>query len=63
MTVMVNRLPAGGADFLEALAAGHALGEAAAIALAAHDGFDLAANLAGALRAGVFLPLPTRSGD
>jgi hypothetical protein len=63
MTVKVIRLPAGGADFLEALAAGHALDEAASMALAAADDFDLAANLAGALGAGVFLPLPTRSGD
>jgi len=63
LTVMVNRLPAGGADFLEALASGHALGEAAGMALAAREDFDLAANLAGALRAGVFLPNPPRSGD
>lgn len=63
MTVMVNRLPAGGADFLEALAGDHVLGEAAGVALAAHAGFDLAANLAGALGAGVFLPLPADVGD
>ncbi len=59
MAVTVNRLPAGGADFLEALAAGLPLGAAAEAALGARPDFDLAANLAGALGAGVFLPLPT----
>lgn len=45
--VEVRRLPAGGADFIEALQAGQPLGKAAAVALEAVPAFDLQANLAG----------------
>lgn len=46
-TVEVRQLPPGGAAFLEALAAGMTLGEAAAAASDANAAFDLAINLAG----------------
>lgn len=52
--VLVRRLPPGGAAFLQALLAGAALGPAVERALTEHRHFDLAANLAGALEAGVF---------
>ncbi|MGH6811760.1 MAG: DNA-binding domain-containing protein [Methylocella sp.] len=44
--VEVRRLPPGGKTFLQNLAAGNPLGEAAAAALAGNPSFDLAANLA-----------------
>lgn len=53
LDVQVHRLPAGGAPFLHALATGASLGEAAASAAADHPAFDLAANLAGLIGAGL----------
>lgn len=55
MTVLVQRLPAGGAVFLEALVTGSTLGTAAEAALADAPDFDLTANLMGALQAGAFI--------
>ncbi|HXZ09977.1 MAG TPA: DNA-binding domain-containing protein [Paraburkholderia sp.] len=52
--VLISRLPAGGAAFLGALLDGAALGVAAATALEETARFDLAANLAGMISAGVF---------
>ncbi len=54
LTVEVLQLPPGGGAFLDALAAGQDLQSAAEDAAAAKHGFDLAANIAGALRSGVF---------
>ncbi len=53
LDVQVRRLPAGGATFLHALASGAALGDAAATAATNHPEFDLAANLAGLIGAGL----------
>ncbi|HEY0295559.1 MAG TPA: DNA-binding domain-containing protein [Bordetella sp.] len=55
--VVVSRLPAGGAAFLIGLIAGAPLGAAAAAAFDAAPSFDLPANLAGILSAGVFTSL------
>lgn len=55
--VEVRRLPAGGAAFLNALAAGATLGDAALAAAADHAAFDLAANLAGLIGAGLAVDL------
>ena len=44
-------MPSGGAELLEALAAGHSLSEAARLAAEAHECFDLKANLAGLIAA------------
>ncbi len=52
--VEVRAVPPGGAAFLRKLAAGATLGEAANAGLAASEAFDLSANLAGLLSAGVF---------
>lgn len=46
LDVEVRLLPAGARAFLQSLALGKPLGEAAAAAAAAHRGFDLAVNLA-----------------
>jgi hypothetical protein len=54
LDVIVSRLPAGGAAFLSALLGGASLGAATAIALEETASFDLAANLAGMISAGVF---------
>ena len=54
MTVLVRRLPAGGAAFLQALASGAELSAAVEAAVADSAQFDLSANLAGALQAGAF---------
>ncbi|GAJ95767.1 HvfC/BufC N-terminal domain-containing protein [Rhizobium rhizogenes] len=54
MTVEIHRLPAGGAAFLETLAAGADLAAAMEAAVATAPDFDLSANLAGALAAGAF---------
>jgi hypothetical protein len=54
--VEVRRLPPGGKTFLQSLAAGNPLGEAAAAALASNPSFDLAANLA-ALFAGLAIEI------
>src|SRR5690606_12456857 len=54
LTVEVLQLPRGGGAFLDALAAGRDLQSAAEDAAGADRDFDLAANIAGALRSGVF---------
>lgn len=61
MTVEVRRLPAGGADFIDALAQGRTLGQAAAAASRAAEAFDLQANLAGLFGSGAFCAV--RTGD
>jgi hypothetical protein len=55
LEVTVRRLPPGGAVFLAHLSAGDPLGAAAAAAFADSPEFDLPANLAGVLAAGVFI--------
>jgi hypothetical protein len=55
--VLVSRLPPGGAVFLGRLVAGAELGEAVTAALDAVPAFDLGANLAGMVSAGVFSSL------
>ncbi|CAM3740060.1 Putative DNA-binding domain-containing protein [Bordetella sputigena] len=52
--VLVTRLPPGGAVFLNGLLAGIPLGLAATAAFQAEPAFDLSANLAGMISAGVF---------
>nr|WP_162493870.1 DNA-binding domain-containing protein [Bordetella sp. H567] len=52
--VIVSRLPAGGAVFLGRLMEGATLGQAAAAAFQESPAFDLPANLAGMMSAGVF---------
>jgi hypothetical protein len=52
--VIVSRLPAGGATFLISLLEGASLGEAIAVAFEEAPTFDLQANLAGMISAGVF---------
>jgi hypothetical protein len=52
--VVVSRLPAGGATFLISLLEGTSLGEAVAAAFQEAPSFDLQANLAGMIAAGVF---------
>jgi hypothetical protein len=52
LTVLVQRLPPGGAVFLTALMTGATLGAAVEAALANANGFDLVTNLAGLLRSG-----------
>jgi hypothetical protein len=52
LTVQVQRLPAGGANFLTALMSGATLAAAVEVALDAASEFDLAANLAGVLQSG-----------
>lgn len=52
--VVVRHLPPGGAVFATSLMSGRPLGEAAAIALDAAAGFDIAANIAGLIEAGAF---------
>jgi Putative DNA-binding domain len=54
LEVVVRRLPPGGAVFLTSLTAGEPLGTAAAAAFADSPAFDLSANIAGMLQAGVF---------
>ena len=53
LDVEVRRLPFGGTAFLGALASGATLGDAALSATADHAEFDLAANLAGLIGAGL----------
>ena len=55
--VTVRKLPAGGAAFLAALAEGTTFGDAAQAAVADHLEFDLAANLAGLIGAGLAIDL------
>lgn len=57
MIVEVQRLPPGGATFLEELFSGVALGEAYETALIEAANFDLSANLAGAFTAGAFMAI------
>jgi hypothetical protein len=52
--VEVRFVPPGGVAFIESLAGGSTLGEAAGVALAKAPQFDLAANLSGLLSAGAF---------
>jgi hypothetical protein len=52
--VVVSRLPLGGATFLTGLLDGASLGEAVAAAFQDAPAFDLQANLAGMIAAGVF---------
>jgi hypothetical protein len=52
--VIVRHLPPGGAVFAISLMKGRPLGEAAAAALDASPGFDIAANIAGLIEAGAF---------
>ncbi|OZI19771.1 DUF2063 domain-containing protein [Bordetella genomosp. 9] len=59
--VIVTRLPPGGATFLDSLLAGDTLGQSASAAFHAEPAFDLAANLAGMISAGVFTAI--RYGD
>jgi len=54
LDVVVGRLPEGGAIFLTHLVSGETLGEAAAAAFEASPLFDLSANIAGMVEAGVF---------
>jgi hypothetical protein len=54
LDVLVTRLPPGGADFLLALIAGKRLAVATEAGMAASPNFDLSANIAGMLTAGVF---------
>jgi len=66
LDVAVKLVPPGGAAFLQALAEGRTLGEAADAALADCREFDLTRNLAGligwGLARGVILPEPNRHG-
>jgi hypothetical protein len=55
--VIVRALPEGGALFLRHLIAGATLSDAAAAAFEATPSFDLAANIAGMIEAGVFTTL------
>ena len=55
LEVTVRRLPSGGAAFLSCLIAGETLGAAAATTFADYPQFDLSANIAGMIDAGVFI--------
>jgi hypothetical protein len=63
LEVIVRRLPPGGAIFLTRLMAGEPLGTAAAAARADSPAFDLSANIAGMLAAGVFAAINERGDD
>ena len=54
MEVAVRLLPPGGAAFLTSLVGGGTLGAAAATAFTEAPSFDLQANIAGMIEAGVF---------
>jgi Putative DNA-binding domain len=54
LDVVVRHLPEGGAVFLTGLMSGQTLGVAAASALRSSASFDIAANIAGMIEAGVF---------
>lgn len=60
LDVVIHRLPAGGASFIEHLVAGLPLGEAAAATSATFPRFDLSRNIAGMISAGAFTAI--RSG-
>jgi len=59
--VEVRSIPAGGAEFIEALAQGHSLLEAAKAGLCVSAGFDLTVNLTALLGAGVFVGVRQRT--
>jgi hypothetical protein len=61
LDVVVRRLPEGGAIFLMHLVSGETLGEATSAAFEASPSFDLGANIAGMVEAGVFTK--TQYGD
>jgi hypothetical protein len=52
LSVLMHRLPPGGATFLSSLAGGATLGDAAELAMRQADNFDLTGNLAGLLGSG-----------
>ncbi|WP_419908672.1 DNA-binding domain-containing protein [Hoeflea sp.] len=58
--VEVRTLPAGGAEFLQALIDGKTLGEAAEAAATAAEEFDLAAAIGAMLEAGAFTAIATQ---
>ncbi|MEO8668615.1 MAG: DNA-binding domain-containing protein [Bauldia sp.] len=60
--VEVRAVPPGGADFIDALFAGAPLGQSAAAGLAAAREFDIAANLAGLIGAGLVIDLSIAEG-
>lgn len=62
LDVLVMRLPAGGATFLEMLMSGATLLEAAAQASEEDAAFDIGANIGGMLEAGVFCAIRNASG-
>jgi hypothetical protein len=61
LEVVVRHLPPGGAIFLACLISGETLGQAASAAFEASASFDLPANIAGMIEAGVFTAID--SGD
>jgi hypothetical protein len=61
LEVFVRHLPPGGAAFLVRLISGETLGQAASAAFEASTSFDLPANIAGMIEAGVFMAIV--SGD
>lgn len=63
MLVDVHRLPPGGAAFLQALADGATLSEAAEAASVSTAEFDLSANLAGLLQSGAFTAIKETDPD
>ncbi len=60
LDVVVRRLPDGGAIFLTHLVSGETLGEAASAAFEASASFDLSANIAGMIEAGMFTTIRHR---
>jgi hypothetical protein len=63
LEVVVRHLPPGGAVFLTQLLAGDPLGAAVAAAIDAAPSFDLPANIAGMIEAGVFTAIHPEIGD
>ena len=63
LSVEVRALPAGGADFIEALVAGAALADAATTALQTAEEFDLQTNLVGLLESGAVCAMRAGSGN
>jgi hypothetical protein len=61
LEVIVRHIPPGGAIFLARLISGETLGQAASAAFEATSSFDLPANIAGMIEAGVFTTID--SGD
>ncbi|MGR6429289.1 HvfC/BufC N-terminal domain-containing protein [Rhizobium sp. PAMB 3174] len=57
--VELRHLPKGAASFLEALAAGRTLGDAATVAMTENPELDLSGTIAGTLEAGVFTKCTT----